>query len=202
MATTESSGTWSPAEEEIMQATYRALLTNGYGDLSISCIAAEYDKSKAALYYHYESKDEILVAFLAYVIDQFEASIRTDIGDDPTADLEHVVEKLLPVRLDDDAFQLQSVLVGLRSEAVTNDAFREQFTRIDDHITATIREIVDRGVAQGVFRPVDATQVAEYVLATVNGTMYSRVSTNRETAPHAVRSALTAYLDVVLAPDD
>ena len=115
---------WSTAEEEIMEATYRALLTHGYADLSISRIADELDKSKAAIYYHYDTKDDLLVAFLEFAVDRFEETIDTETGNEPAADLEHVIEKLLPLQPDEEQRQLQAVLVGLRSQAVTNKVFR------------------------------------------------------------------------------
>ena len=190
---------WSPAEEEIMKATYRALLEHGYAGLSISRIAEELDKSKASIYYHYDSKDALLVAFLEYAADQFESSVATETGDDPRADLDHVVEKVLPRRPSEDQRQVQSVILGLRSQAVTNEAFSEQFTAMDDRLAATVRQIVDRGIEEGAFRDVDAAQVAEHVLATVNGAMYARATTDREDAVASVRDSLSAYLDATLA---
>ncbi|MEF8974259.1 MAG: helix-turn-helix domain-containing protein, partial [Haloarcula sp.] len=41
--------------DDIMDATYRALCTHGYADLTMQDIADESDKSKAALHYHYDS---------------------------------------------------------------------------------------------------------------------------------------------------
>jgi len=181
-----------------MKATYRALLEHGYAGLSISRIAEELDKSKASIYYHYDSKDALLVAFLEYAADQFESSVATETGDDPRADLEHVVEKLLPRQLDEEQRQVQSVVLGLRGQAVTSEPFREQITAMDDRLASTVREIVDRGIEDGTFRDVDSWRVAEHVLATVNGAMYARATTDRENAVVAARDSLSAYLDVTL----
>lgn len=191
-------GARSAAEEDIMAATFRALLEHGYADLSIARIADEFDKSKASLYYHYDSKDELLVAFLDFAADRFLSTIDAETGDDPRADLEHVVEKLLPLELRGNHSHLQSVLVELRSQAVTDEAFREQFTRLDDRLAATIRAIVERGIDEGAFRDVDPTRVAEHVLAVINGAMYCRATTDREGAPAAVRVSLSSYLDAEL----
>ena len=198
MSTNSPDEKWSTAEEEIMEATYRALLTHGYADLSISRIVDELDKSKAALYYHYDSKNDLLVAFLEFAVDQFETTISTETGEDPNEDLDHVIEKLLPLQPDEEQRQLQEVLVGLRSQAVTNEAFSEQFTRIDERLATTIREIIQRGIDTGTFRDVDPTRVAEHVLATINGAMYSRATTDRENALAAVRVSLSSYLDTEL----
>ncbi|TKX73388.1 TetR/AcrR family transcriptional regulator [Halorubrum sp. GN11_10-6_MGM] len=186
---------WSTAEEEIMEATYRALLTHGYADLSISRIADELDKSKAAIYYHYDTKDDLLVAFLEFAVDRFEETTVTETGNEPAADLEHVIEKLLPLQPDEEQRQLQAVLVGLRSQAVTNGVFREQFTQIDERLAATIRGIVDRGIEEDTFRDVDPSRVAEHILATVNGAMYGRATTDRKSAAAAARVSLASYID-------
>ncbi|MYL18064.1 TetR family transcriptional regulator [Halorubrum terrestre] len=186
---------WSTAEEEIMEATYRALLKHGYADLSISRIADELDKSKAAIYYHYDTKDDLLVAFLEFAVDRFEETIETETGDEPPEDLEHVIEKLLPLQPDEEQRQLQAVLVGLRSQAVTNEVFREQFTQIDERLAATVRNIVERGIDDDTFRDVDPSRVAEHILATVNGAMYGRVTTDRKSAAAAARVSLASYID-------
>ncbi|ESP89942.1 transcription regulator [Candidatus Halobonum tyrrellensis G22] len=190
-------GKWSAAEEAIMHATYRALLTHGYANLSISRIAEEFDKSKASIYYHYDSKDELLVAFLDFAADRFEALFDTQVGEDPSADLEHVVEKLLPLDPAEEQRQLHSVQVELRAQAVTEEAFREQFSKLDDRIVATVRDIIERGIAEGEFRDVDSTRVAEHVLAVVNGAMYGRATAERKSTA-AVRVSLSSYLDAEL----
>ena len=195
MTTDQRRKSWSTAEEEIMEATYRALLNHGYADLSISRIADELDKSKAAIYYHYDTKDDLLVAFLEFAVDRFEEAIDTETGNEPGADLEHVIEKLLPLQPDEEQRQLQAVLVGLRSQAVTNGVFREQFTQIDERLAATIRGIVDRGIEEDTFRDVDPSRVAEHILATVNGAMYGRATTDRKSAAAAARVSLASYID-------
>lgn len=189
---------WSDAQEEIMNATYHAILDHGYAGLSISRIADELDKSKASIYYHYDSKDDLLLTFLRYAVDQFQSSLATDTGDDPYADLQHVIEKLLPLRLDQDVANIHAVVFGLRGQAVTDETFREQFTEIDDRLSETIRTIIQRGIDDGTFRDVDADRVTEHILATINGAMYGRVTTDRPTAAPAVRVSLLSYLDAEL----
>jgi AcrR family transcriptional regulator len=189
---------WSASEEAIMEATYRALLEHGYAGLSVSRIADELDKSKASIYYHYDSKDDLLVAFLEYAVDQFQSSVVTETGEDPRADLDTIVEKLLPRQPTEEQRQIQSVVLDLRGQAVTDETFAEKFTEIDARLAETVRAVVERGVDAGEFREVDATRVAEHVLATVNGAMYARATTDREDAVTAVQHSLSAYLDAKL----
>lgn len=198
MTTESPTEDWSSGEEDIMKATYQALLAHGYADLSISRIADELGKSKAALYYHYDSKDDLLVAFLEFAVDRFETTIDTETGDDPSEDLDHIIEKLLPLQPDEEQRQLHEVMVALRSQAVTNEAFREQFTSIDERLATTIRGVIQDGIDQGTFRDVDPTRVAEHVLAVINGAMYARATTDRENALAATRVSLSSYVDAEL----
>lgn len=154
--------------------------------------------SKSSLYYHYDSKDNLLVSFLAFARERFEEDVLTAPTDDPMTDLERVVETLLPLELDKEQRAIQTVMSELRSQAVTNPAFREQFTAIDDLLVAHLRDIVERGVEDGSFREVDATRVAEHVVATLDGARLVRATTNRTGAPAAVRVSLASYLDTTL----
>ncbi|PSP70021.1 TetR/AcrR family transcriptional regulator, partial [Halobacteriales archaeon QH_9_66_26] len=66
----------------IMDATYRALCEHGYADLTIQTIADEFDKSKSLLYYHYDTKDEILIGLLDYLLGQFTIRVAIDPPDE------------------------------------------------------------------------------------------------------------------------
>jgi AcrR family transcriptional regulator len=178
-----------------MEATYESLLTYGYADLSTAQIADDFGKSKSSLYYHYDSKDALLVALLEFAADRFETTVDMQTDDDPHAELEHVIETLLPLQLEEEERQLQRLLIDLRSQAVTDDDFRAQFSRIDDRLVSRVREIIDTGIEDGTFRDVDSTQVAEHIVALINGTMLERATTDRENATAATRVSLSSYID-------
>ena len=195
MTADSSEREWSESEERIMEATHRALLRYGYAQLSISRIASELDQSKASLYYHYDSKEDLLLSFLEYVTDQLESNIYADNNESPSQELERFIETLLPLRLDDDESQLRAAMVELRSQAVMDEKFRKQFTEIDDRIVDHLERIINKGIDEGEFRNVDATRIAEQIFATVNGVMYNRATTDRENAPAAVRVSLSSYIN-------
>ncbi len=84
--------TVSDQNEEIMRATYRALRTHGYADLTIKRIADEYGKSTAAIHYHYDTKEDLLAAFLDYILDQFKDAVHEVETTDPEQRLELLLE--------------------------------------------------------------------------------------------------------------
>jgi AcrR family transcriptional regulator len=192
---TNESDALCATEKEIMHATHRALVNSGYAELSISRISDELDKAKSTIYHYYESKDALLLRFLRFTVDRFEATINTSIGDNPKEDLNHIIRTLLPCQLPEEKRQLHSVLVTLSPQALERAVFREQFTEIDTRLATIIETTVRRGVDSDVFRDVDPTHAAEHILATIKGTMYSRLTTNREAATAAAKASLSSYID-------
>ncbi|MHC3381159.1 TetR/AcrR family transcriptional regulator [Haloarcula sp. H-GB5] len=192
---TKESDALCETEKEIMHATHRALVNSGYAALSISRISEELDKAKSTIYHYYDSKDALLLRFLRFTVDRFEETINTSIGDDPKEDLNHIIRTLLPCQLTEERRQLHSVLVTLSPQALEREVFREQFTEIDTRLATIIEKTVRRGVEADVFRDVDPTHAAEHILATVKGTMYSRLTTDREAATAASKASLFSYID-------
>ncbi|GGK71390.1 TetR/AcrR family transcriptional regulator [Haloarcula sebkhae] len=192
---TKESDALCETEKEIMHATHRALVNSGYAALSISRISEELDKAKSTIYHYYDSKDALLLRFLRFTVDRFEETINTSIGDDPKEDLNHIIRTLLPCQLTEERRQLHSVLVTLSPQALEREVFREQFTEIDTRLATIIEKTVRRGVEANVFRDVDPMHAAEHILATIKGTMYSRLTTDREAATAAAKASLFSYID-------
>ncbi|PSP72907.1 TetR/AcrR family transcriptional regulator [Halobacteriales archaeon QS_3_64_16] len=201
-----ASGTGSSREMDtqtaIMEATYRALCEHGYADLTIDTINAEFEKSKSLLYYHYDDKDEILLNLLGYLLDQFTVEEAVDLDDDPDIQLRTFVEWLLPWTIDDNERELQIALLELRSQALSDEAYSEQFTRADALLKGTIVDLIEEGIEEEIFRAVNADRAAEHVLSTINGAMVRRHTAEDESAVRTTRKGLEEYIESYLIPDD
>ena len=169
----------------IMDATYRALCKHGYADLTIQTIADEFEKSKSLLYYHYDTKDEILIAFLENMLDQFAVEDAVDISESPDEQLHAFVDTLLPESPDEDQREFHVALLELRSRALSKDAYREQFTRADRLIHDTLSDILTAGVEAGIYQDVDVGRTAELLILTINGAMLQQATTNDDTIEEA-----------------
>ncbi|ELZ50797.1 transcription regulator [Halorubrum coriense DSM 10284] len=185
---------WSTAEKEILDATYSALLKHGYADLSITRIGEELDKSNSSIYHHYDTKTDLLNTLLEFTIDQFMLQIKTQPTNDPAEELNTLLTDLLPPDASERP-QLQVVLVCFRSQAVSDEEVRAQFTQIDQRLAATIQEIIRRGISQGVFREVDASQVTEHLLAMITGVAHNSLTTDRDDAASLARASVASYIE-------
>jgi AcrR family transcriptional regulator len=157
------------AADEIMDGVYRALRAHGYADVTMQDIADECSKSKSLLHYHYDTKEDLLVAFLDYVITDSEARIRARADDPPAERLAGFVGWFVfeADAVDREAFHI--ALLELRTQGPFNDRIREQLVRSDRLLRGTVADILESGIEEGVFREVDVEETAALVVATLDG---------------------------------
>ncbi|MDY7082416.1 MAG: TetR/AcrR family transcriptional regulator [Halobacteria archaeon] len=191
--------------EEIMQATYRALCEHGYADLSIQDIADNFEKSKSLIYHHYDSKDDLLLDFLGFMLEQFEESIPSEDeenvpkGDADTADehLDAILDYMFTPSLEDERRDFLRAMSELRAQAAHDDGYSEKISHHDSFLIDSLAEVIDRGIEEGVFRNVDSGEVANFLFTAMSGSMERRV-TNQDASVGVIRSQIDEYLQEVL----
>jgi AcrR family transcriptional regulator len=184
---------------DIMRATYVALTKHGYADLTIQCIADEFDKSKSLLYHHYDGKDAILLDFLRFLTDRFEAEMDATGEAEPRQRLEEFFDRMMPVTVDEQRYAFDRVLVELRAAAAHDPAFRETFTETDHVLRDRLADILRAGMRSGDFREGDPVRISEFLLATVLGTLTGRATSNDGWVDH-IRQELDAHVEARLQP--
>ncbi|MDZ5811273.1 TetR/AcrR family transcriptional regulator [Halorubrum sp. AD140] len=157
------------AAEEIMDGVYRALRAHGYADVTMQDIADECSKSKSLLHYHYDTKEDLFVAFLDHVITDSEERIRAHADDPPAERLAGFVGWFVfeADAVDREAFHI--ALLELRTQGPFNERIREQLVRSDRLLRGTVADILESGIEEGTFREVDVEETAALVVATLDG---------------------------------
>ncbi|MFC6766835.1 TetR/AcrR family transcriptional regulator [Natrinema soli] len=195
-----SEGDTEAAHEAIMQATYRALCKHGYADLTMKAIAEETGKSKAILHYYYDTKQDLLVAFLEYLLESFHEKVQLRDDENPAAQLTTILEKL--VFGPDDYKEFQTAMLELRSQAPYRDAYRAQLRANDEELTALLAGIIERGIEDGVFQDVDPDRTATYLLSTIDGARTRRIVLDDDDVLTTVNEELQDYLAERVLVDD
>ena len=190
----------SDADEPTMRATCRALSDRGYANLTMQAIADEADVSKAALHYHYDSKQELLASFQAYLGDRFLARVRAADTDGPADErLASVLDAALSPPESDDLADLQTALLELKAQAPYEPAFREQSRIFDEDFRTLLTDILETGVAEGTFRAdLDPERVAQFVVTVLAGSQTRQVSVGQP--PAVTRALLETYVEATLRP--
>ncbi|WP_160134977.1 TetR/AcrR family transcriptional regulator [Halococcus salsus] len=190
----------SETQRAIVEATYAALQTHGYADLTIQAIADEFEKSKSLLYYHYDTKDGLLIDVLKDGLDRFATRNAVDPDATPREQLETFLDRSLPARLDDETRAFRLTIFELRSQAPMNEAYREQFARADRLLHETLVEILERGIETGDFRDVDPAYTTDLLLSLTEGGMTRHLVTSDD-ARVATRDTLDTYVESTLLAD-
>lgn len=187
--------------EEIMQATYRALSEHGYTDLSIQRIGEEFEKSTSLLYHHYDTKDELLMELLQFVLDRIEAQVPLREGATAYEQLRFSIEFVTGGLFAEDQARVVATLMELRSQALHDPAYRERFTEYDQFLHDWFVEVITTGIDSGVFHDVDPDATAEFLLTISEGTA-SRHMTTDGIDLEAIRREAKRYVDSHLLAED
>jgi AcrR family transcriptional regulator len=141
---------YSRPQAAILQAALRCFVESGYQGSTIRQIASAAGLSVAGLYHHYDSKQAILVALMRSATgDLYERSVAAlaSAGDS----VEDRFEVLLDCLVLFHAHRSQLAFIGLSEIRSLEPGAREQHLAARDRQQMLLREIVEEGVASGVF---------------------------------------------------
>lgn len=166
----------------------------GYHGASIRDIAAAADVTVASIYYHFDSKQEILqeimVAILTDVIEATEASI-ADASDEPTSQLGALVRCWVEFHT---ARQAEA-LIGASEIRSLDEAGLARIVGLRDRQEDIFRAVIDRGVAAGDFKTPDAHEATRAVINMGR----SIVNWYRPDGPASAKDLADTYAHLALA---
>lgn len=182
------------AREEAVAAVRRALAKHGYAGLTTQKIAAESAKSEAFLFYHFDSKEDLVVAFMdwatARVTDRIDGA-----GGTPAERLYRLCDTLVGDPGDDLERGTNVAMMELLAHAPHNDRFRERLRVYEEAIVADTAALVREGIEAGQFRDVPPEATAAFLLTLADGTVGAVQALGMTDLGDDVRSVLFDYLD-------
>jgi AcrR family transcriptional regulator len=181
--------------EAVVSATCRALCSHGYANLTMQDIADETELSKAALHYHYDTKRDLLTTFLDSLASWYEGRLEDLPGDDAGERLRALFDECLSV---DDAEEtdypaFHTAMLEVKAQAPYEDAYRERLTAVDDVLCSRVETLVEAGIDEGVFEPVDPEATATFVADVVVGAHTRHVAVGHSL--DETRARLDDYVD-------
>ena len=180
-------------DDEIMEATYRALCENGYAGLTMQDIADESEKSKATLHYHYDTKQELLLVFLEYLLDGFRERLKETETEDPA---EELIEAVTP-RGDGVNDGFRTAMLEMKAQSPYNEGIRRKLTEYEDELEAYLEDVIREGVDDGSFREgIEASETAEMLVALGSGLRTRSVTTGKE--GEDLRATVETYIEACL----
>jgi AcrR family transcriptional regulator len=150
---------------EILKSAAAAFRHRGYHGASVDEIASALEMTKGNLYYYFRNKEEILFACHDYSNDVLLALLADAQAADAGADvrLRKLVIAFIHLILDD----LRGTALTLDLEALSPNLLTRAIAKRDrfDH---GMREIIQQGIDEGIFRAGDPKMIAFAILGAVN----------------------------------
>jgi len=176
------------SKQEIMDATYNALCKHGYADLSIQKIADESDKGKSLIYYHYNDKEDLMLAFLDYMGDH----IKQDQIDLEETKPENRLDDFLDMALgieEDEQWEFHKAFLEVKAQAPHNSKFAEKFKQIDSLILDNITEILEELDVE------EPDIIADILVSCIEGTVMRKVSTGDRDGLETLKNSIKGIVE-------
>ncbi|WP_285573448.1 TetR/AcrR family transcriptional regulator [Streptomyces sp. RTGN2] len=151
----------------IVDAARAEFSEQGYGATSIRDIAQRAGVSLSALYYYYKGKQDLLVAILEEGVESFSAecdAALAEVGDDPAEQLEAIVSATVRFRAGHPDKSNIVLSEGRSLEAAHLQRYRES----EERGTRRFRDIIERGVEEGIFLTLYPDDARRAVIAMCN----------------------------------
>lgn len=148
-------------EEAIVQAANTLLATKGFDLMTLDDVAQEVGISKASLYHHFESKEDLAAATMARAMTRAHAQVMaTDPTLPPLAKLKSVVRWVMQMALDGQMPSLPSQNSSLRAALAKHREYMDGLMAVSD----TLGGWIEQAQAQGQINPKLPAIVVLYTL--------------------------------------
>ena len=201
MSTGSSSGENEVPEEarqEVARAVRRALAKHGYANLTTSQIAEETEKSEAFLFYHYDTKDDLVGAFLEDSVGWLDMRLKltTEELEDPDDRLRALCDIMLALDSPRAMQGIHIAVMELLSHAPHKETLQEPLRVHQNYVRDRLAEEVRTGVEQGIYREdVDPEAVASFLQMTLDGSTGSVLSLRMEDVGRDIQEKIHSYID-------
>ena len=150
---------------EILKSAAAAFRRRGYHGASVDEIASALDMTKGNLYYYFQNKEEILFACHDYSLDELLSLLEVVRAEPSRPDdkLRRLILAFIHMMLD----ELQATALTLDLQALSPALMKRVIAKRDrfDH---GMRQIIQQGIDEGLFRPGDPKMIGFAIMGAVN----------------------------------
>jgi AcrR family transcriptional regulator len=186
------------ARQEVARAVRRALAKHGYANLTTSQIAEETEKSEAFLFYHYDTKDDLVSAFLEDSVGWLDMRLKltTDELETPDDRLRALCDIMLAIDSPRAMQGINIAVMELLSHAPHKESLQEPLRVHQDYVRDRLAEELRAGIEEGIYREdVNPEASASFLQMTLDGSTGSVLSLRMEDVGEDIREEIHAYID-------
>jgi AcrR family transcriptional regulator len=153
--------------EEILAATITAVEANGLARTRVADVASALEVSPGLIFYHFATKDALLVAAFEYAVSQDLALLDEEVGRgaDPTERLRRVLAVYGPTG----AASGWRIWIDAWSLALRDQEIRTALRRLDGRWRQVLSDVLESGARDGSFSCADPSGAAARLGALIDG---------------------------------
>jgi TetR/AcrR family fatty acid metabolism transcriptional regulator len=191
----------APKQAHLIRSAYKVMGEKGLGRLSLQDVADEAEVSKAILPYYFESKENLILLTMRWVLARVAQRIREAIAgaENAEAKVSAMVDAIFVSPESNRRFYL--VFFDFLGYAARDDRFGDVSATFHEICNGLYAEVIQLGQEEGIFSKRDASEAATVVRALVDGLFTQWIQDKNWEKTHAEcrevckRSVLT-YLTV------
>ncbi len=191
----------APKQARLIRSAYKVMGEKGLNGLSLQDVADEAGVSKAILPYYFESKENLTLLTMRWVLARVAGRIREAIAgaNSPEEKVSAMIDAIYVSPESNRRFYL--VFFDFLGYAARNDRFADVGATFHEICNGLYAEVIKHGQEEGVFHNVDASEGATVVRALVDGLFTQWIQDKdwekahaecREVCKHSVLTYLTA----------
>ena len=177
--------------QRIFTALTELLRQRGFDALSLADVAATAGVARTAMYNHFRTKEALLLAFADHETDQYVTALDRALEetDDPIEQLRAFVRRQIMLR------RVYHVAPGPALSSLLSHETRERMREHARRVESILREILIRGMSDGVFPDQDIEVTVSLVNACLSGR--NLPDGDAATQEHAIEATTTFVLRAV-----
>jgi len=165
-------------KSRIMEESFKLFLKKGFVDVSLNEIRKASNITTGGFYYHFESKDTLLVAVIEkYIFNYFNSTIRQirDFEGTPKEKLKTVILSIVGETQLAESFEkidYRTLHLLLMEGVQKYEIIGKHYTEFYYNLLNFIKDVVDEGAAQDIIRhDIDSTELATFIQTSMVGTV-------------------------------
>ncbi len=159
----------------ILKAALRIFAHKGLNDFKVIEVAQAAGIGKGTIYEYFPSKDELIVGCFSQFMAEFDQHVAEQLTEltDPAEKVRRLVSATFEYCLADPVlmqamFDFYAAAIPRRDGKSLLSGLAPMYRQMVDHVAS----IIDEGIRDGSFRPVDSTLVSSMVLALLDGLFF------------------------------
>jgi len=194
--------------KQLIDATIRAIGRVGYAGLTLTHVAGEAGLSPGIVNFYFKSKDQLLVATLEQIAEEYSAFWQAAIDRgkiSPASGLEAMIEADFHASVCNP--EKVSVWYAFWAEARNKPAYRELVSRLEEDYLEQTEELCTRLISEGGYEGVEADQAAAGLNAMIDGLWFDCLMAPGQFDRQYAKRTCLAYLAALFPghfgrPDD